>query len=213
MVPVFFKFLNLLAITGIFAQETTGTSMSADDVSIGKEIKEFLPDLDLNGKFKLNLFDHFHNVEQDKNCYRFEFDLTLDINGNIGDNTTYSVIPRLRFDNVSWASEITKIVNIIRGRQEFPANNIDNSQFAVRLSSSTLVDGWDVSLSYYDGIQQIGVARLEQDFYLCYSDDLPLSHCFEYFHIFVKLGLISQLHLINLKYMVRLVYITRMETK
>ncbi len=270
-------FLNFCFINQIYAQETTGISES--DITFGEKIKDLLSNL--NGNLKLNLFDHFHNGEQeetgdqDKDRYRFEFDLKLDITGDIGDSITYySVTPRLRFDNVSWATgvidepnetdddrfllnideaylahssdrfdisfgkmkyewgtadgynptdninpyDFTDIptaekigvpsislsyshdlfnlelvfiplfstsrlpgtdnrwigdlseakenfgsVNVLRGRKELPVNNIDNFQYAIRLGSSTLVSGWDFFLSYYDGIESVGVLRTDLD--------------------------------------------------
>ncbi|MCP4273647.1 MAG: hypothetical protein GY781_17100 [Gammaproteobacteria bacterium] len=253
-----------------FAQEIIG--FSELEIDSGGKYKKILSDL--NGNLKLNLFDHFHGVEQDKDRYRFEFDLKMDFKGNVLDSTTYTISPRLRFDNVSWASGIIDEIreadedrfvlnidegylthssdkydisvgkikyewgtadgynptdninpydftdvptsekigvpsisfnyfhemanlefvfvpvftpsrlpgldnrwigslsevrknfnqaNFIRGRKELPVSNLDNSQFAIRLSSSTLVDGWDLSLSYYDGIDPIGVLRGELD--------------------------------------------------
>ena len=44
--------LNLCVFTHLDAQEISGTSKSASDFSIGKEIKEFLTNL--NGELKLN---------------------------------------------------------------------------------------------------------------------------------------------------------------
>ncbi|GAX59128.1 UDP-N-acetylmuramate-alanine ligase [Candidatus Scalindua japonica] len=274
-------FLSLwMVVTYLYADESIDTLEHASDVSIGKDLKEFFTNI--NGKLKLNLFDHFHNGEQeetgeqDTDRYRFEFDLNLDITGSIGDSITYSVIPRFRFDNVSWATgvidepnetdvdrfmlnvneafltystdrfdisfgkmiyewgtadgynptnninsfDFTDIptaekiglpsvslnyshdlfnanlvfaplfsssrlpdtdnrwvgditdalenssgatVTVIPGSEKSPVNNIDNSQFAIRISTSTLLEGWDFSLSYYDGIQQVGVLRSDLD--------------------------------------------------
>jgi hypothetical protein len=50
-------------------------------------------------------------AEQDTDRYRFEFDLNLDITGNISDSVTYFIVPRLRFDNVSFASGVIDELN------------------------------------------------------------------------------------------------------
>ena len=51
-------------------------------------------------------------------------------------------------------------VLILEGR-ELPAKNFENSQLGIRLSSSTLLSGWDLALSYYWGHDSIGVFRGE----------------------------------------------------
>ena len=47
------------------------------------------------------------------------------------------------------------------GDTEFPDKTVENAQFALRLSSSTLVDGWDLSLSYFNGYDPVGVFRMD----------------------------------------------------
>lgn len=298
---IFYALFSLCFIkhNQVEAQETTGTG-----VTLWEKSKEALTNL--NGNLKLNLFDHFHDVDQkklgvkDKDRYRFEFDLKLDVAGNIGDNITYFVIPRIRFDNVSWATGVIdepnetdddrfflnideaflthssgrvdisfgkmkyewgtadgynptdninpidytdiptleKIgvpsislnyshdffdlelvfvplfsksrlpnmhnrwigdlseatvnfsnINPIRVRTELPVNNIDNSQYAVRLSTSTLISGWDFSLSYYDGIEPIGVLRRgDLDMSPVLSGLLPNLPLFQVFQHYREFG-------------------------
>ena len=45
---------------------------------------------------------------------------------------------------------------------ELPSNNIHNSQYGIRVS--TTYKGWDFSASFYDGINNFPNVRLEQDF-------------------------------------------------
>lgn len=49
----------------------------------------------------------------------------------------------------------------VRGDRELPPNTVETAQYGVRVSSSSLVDGWDFSLSYYDGVDHIGVFRAD----------------------------------------------------
>lgn len=50
-------------------------------------------------------------------------------------------------------------LNLVLGDRELPSQTWDNSQFAIRLTSSSIIDGWDFALTYYDGIESIGVLR------------------------------------------------------
>ena len=45
--------------------------------------------------------------------------------------------------------------------RELPSDRLDSSQFGARVSSSTLIDGWDVAVVYYRGNQKEGVFRAD----------------------------------------------------
>jgi len=49
----------------------------------------------------------------------------------------------------------------VLGGDESPETAVENAQFAVRLSSSTLLEGWDLAFSYYDGHDPVGVFRVD----------------------------------------------------
>ncbi len=55
------------------------------------------------------------------------------------------------------------------GPRNLPANTVENVQVALRVATSTLVEGWDLSLTYFDGVESIGVLRgavLGQDIFV-----------------------------------------------
>ena len=74
---------------------------------------------------------------------------------------------RLPQEDNRWIGDLSETsanfgnLNVVRSSRELPANTLENSQFAVRMTSSNLINGWDLSLSYYDGIDSIGVFRGE----------------------------------------------------
>lgn len=47
------------------------------------------------------------------------------------------------------------------GGRDLPAHQWDHGQFGLRLTSSTLIDGWDLGLTYFRGNQSAGVFRAQ----------------------------------------------------
>jgi hypothetical protein len=64
---------------------------------------------------------------------------------------------RLAESDNRWSGETS---DYILGESAFPDNTIKNVQFAIRFSSSTLIDGWDLTLSYYDGFDPAGIYQM-----------------------------------------------------
>ena len=61
------------------------------------------------------------------------------------------------------------------GDDELPDATIENVQFAVRLSSSAFLEGWDLGLSYYDGFDPFGVFRVDPA-----TPDIILTRVFQH---------------------------------
>jgi hypothetical protein len=79
---------------------------------------------------------------------------------------------RLPGDDNRWGGDLSEPqaalpgLTATRGDRELPGLDLDRGQLAGRLSSSELVQGWDLGLSYYWGVDSIGVFR---------ADTLPSS--------------------------------------
>ncbi len=53
-------------------------------------------------------------------------------------------------------------LELVSGGRELPDHRFEDAAYAVRLSSSTLLRGWDLAVSFYEGFDPIGVLRGEQ---------------------------------------------------
>ncbi len=51
-------------------------------------------------------------------------------------------------------------LTVVNAGSELPDIDVGNVQFGVRLSfASTIIEGWDFSVNYYDGLDSVGVLR------------------------------------------------------
>lgn len=85
-------------------------------------------------------------------------------------NASLVVIPwftpaRIPGDNSRWQGDLGEAASqfsgfdLTVGPRELPDKTLDNAAYALRFGSSTLLSGWDIAVSFYDGIDSIGVLR------------------------------------------------------
>lgn len=70
---------------------------------------------------------------------------------------------RLIDENSRWTGDLSEAqqqfagLDLVIGERQLPTNTLDNSGVGFRIATSSLITGWDLAFSYYDGVESIGV--------------------------------------------------------